>query len=448
LRGSATTRARRATTERSDERLRRELRDLQRLHRETLERQKATAEILKILANSRSDVQPVFDAIAAASLRLSGGFSATVLRVVDGNFHLAALTSTNPGGDELLRKFFPRPIAAGTVGKAVRTMLPAVCADTETDPDVPPEGRELARARGYRSNVVVPMILDGMVIGVITVARRETGSFDAHHIDLLQTFADQAVIAIENVRFFRELESASRHKSQFLTNMSHELRTPLNAIIGVSEMLLEDARDLKREDEVEPLDRVLGAARHLLALINDILDLSKIEAGKMDLHLESFLVEPLVQDVVRTIRPLAAKNANQLVATCPQDLGSIWADQTRVRQALLNLLSNANKFTERGTVTIDARRTGENGRDWVTLAVADTGIGMTHAQVGRLFQEFMQAESSTSKKYGGTGLGLVISRRFCQMMGGDITVESEQGRGSTFTIRLPVRNEETEAGTG
>jgi signal transduction histidine kinase len=198
-------------------------------------------------------------------------------------------------------------------------------------------------------------------------------------------------------------------------------------------MLREDAEALKQD--TEPLDRVLGAGRHLLALINDIIDLSKIEAGRMELQLETFPLAPLIADVVKTIEPLAAKNANQVAVNCDGAIGTLHADQMRLRQALLNLLSNANKFTERGTISVDARQ--EDGRDCVTIEVADTGIGMTPEQVGKLFQEFSQADASTTRKYGGTGLGLAISKRFCQMMGGDITVESEPGRGSTFTIRLP-----------
>jgi signal transduction histidine kinase len=233
----------------------------------------------------------------------------------------------------------------------------------------------------------------------------------------------------------RQLAEASQHKSQFLANMSHELRTPLNAIIGVSEMLREDAEAAKQD--LEPLDRVLGAGRHLLALINDILDLSKIEAGRMELHLETFSLVPLIEDVAKTIEPMAAKNGNRVIIDCPADLGTIHADQTRFRQSLLNLASNANKFTEKGTVTITAQSQRKDGHDWITIAVTDTGIGMTPEQMGKLFQEFSQASSSTASKYGGTGLGLAISKRFCQMMGGDITVESEPSRGSTFTIRLP-----------
>jgi signal transduction histidine kinase len=184
-------------------------------------------------------------------------------------------------------------------------------------------------------------------------------------------------------------------------------------------------------------DRVLGAGRHLLTLINDILDLSKIEAGRMELHLNTFPLLPVIKDVAKTIEPMAMKNGNRFLIDCPADLGTIHADQTRFRQSLLNLASNANKFTEKGTITIAAHQRQDNGRDWITIAVTDTGIGMTPEQMGKLFQEFSQASSATASKYGGTGLGLAISRRFCQMMGGDITVESEPGRGSTFTIRLP-----------
>jgi signal transduction histidine kinase len=335
----------------------------------------------------------------------------------------------------------PFEAAEGSVlGRAVKQRHPIQVEDVLADPNYTfLEGQKRA---GFRTVLGVPLIREGVPLGAMILMRKTAKPFTAKQIELVTTFADQAVIAIENVRLFdeiqdksRQLAEASQHKSQFLANMSHELRTPLNAIIGVSEMLREDAEALKQD--LEPLDRVLGAARHLLALINDILDLSKIEAGRMELQLEPFALEPLISNVVKTIEPLAAKNGNQVAVHCDEAIGTLHADQMRLRQALLNLMSNANKFTERGTITVNAGQEQEDGRDWVTIAVADTGIGMTLEQTGKLFQEFSQADASTTRKYGGTGLGLAISKRFCQMMGGDITVQSEPGQGSTFTIRLP-----------
>ena len=234
-------------------------------------------------------------------------------------------------------------------------------------------------------------------------------------------------------------EEANRAKSTFLANMSHELRTPLNAVIGYSEMLIEDAEDLGQEDFIPDLEKIKAAGKHLLALINEVLDLSKIEAGKMELYLEDFDVHAMVKDVTSTIQPLIDKNANELAVNCPPQIGIMHADLTKVRQALFNLLSNAAKFTEKGTITLSVEEKTEQGRSALYFSVKDTGIGMTREQLGRLFQAFSQAEASTSRKYGGTGLGLVISKRFSQMMGGDIDVASQYGSGTTFTVRLPRR---------
>ncbi|MEM7482358.1 MAG: response regulator [Acidobacteriota bacterium] len=233
-------------------------------------------------------------------------------------------------------------------------------------------------------------------------------------------------------------ERANRAKSRFLANMSHELRTPMNAIIGYSEMLLEDAEDMGQEETVPDLKRIVAASKHLLALINDILDLSKIEAGKMTLHLENFEIGALLDDVVSTIQPLVEKNSNRLEVKVAPELGTMKADQIKVRQILFNLLSNACKFTDQGTisVTAESHRVGEAAG--VRFRVSDTGIGMDEDQVTRVFEAFTQADSSTTREYGGTGLGLTISKRFCHLMGGEIIVESDRGQGTTFVVDLPL----------
>jgi signal transduction histidine kinase/CheY-like chemotaxis protein/HAMP domain-containing protein len=233
-------------------------------------------------------------------------------------------------------------------------------------------------------------------------------------------------------------ETANRTKSQFLANMSHELRTPLNAIIGYSEILQEDVADLGRDSLVPDLTKIEEAGRHLLGLINDILDLSKVEAGRMDIFLEDVEIVPLLEEVRAIIVPLAEKNGNAVEYRMADNLGSMYTDRTKLKQSLLNILSNANKFTENGRVTLVAERI-QNGRRAVRFAISDTGIGMTEEQLGWLFQAFSQAHTTTSQKYGGTGLGLVITRNFCQLLGGDVTVASKSGEGSTFTITLPDR---------
>ena len=258
------------------------------------------------------------------------------------------------------------------------------------------------------------------------MSRRTPGPFPPEVLALLQTFATQSALAIDNARLYRALEEASGHKSAFLANMSHELRTPLNAIIGYSEMLQEEAEDLGEEAFIPDLQKVNAAGKHLLGLINDILDLSKIEAGRMDLDLSTSDVGQTIRDVQSIVQPLVEKNGNTLMVSCPDDLGSMHADQTKVRQTLFNLLSNAAKFTDHGTISLTVARESD---DWLTFAVSDTGIGMTEEQLGRLFEAFSQAEASTRSKYGGTGLGLAISRHFCRLMGGDLTVESVYGQG-------------------
>jgi signal transduction histidine kinase len=433
---NAALRATQRELETSQEALIRRTRELS----DAVEELRALGEVSQAVS-STIDLETVLTTIVAKATALSKT-EAGAIYVFDDAGQEFRLRATFGLDDAVVAKIKDRHIHIDdtAIGQAAKERRPIQIPDVQKDPsslvlDV------IVRA-GFRALLIVPLLGAERIVGALVVRRRQPGEFPNSTVDLLQTFAAQSVLAIQNARLFvtveeksQQLEIASKHKSQFLANMSHELRTPLNAIIGVTEMLQEDAE--ASQQDTEPFDRVLGAGRHLLALINDILDLSKIEAGRMELHLESFALAPLINDVVKTIEPLAAKNTNQVAARCDVALGTMHADQMRLRQTLLNLLSNANKFTDRGTITVDAHQQQENGRDWITLAVADTGIGMTAEQMDKLFQEFSQASSTTASKYGGTGLGLAISRRFCQMMGGDITVESVPGRGSTFTVRLP-----------
>jgi signal transduction histidine kinase/DNA-binding response OmpR family regulator len=402
--------------------------------------------------SSSLDLETVLATVIAHAVRLADADSGTLYQYdeADGVFDPRANFGVS---DEMIEELRGSRIGLGDgpVGMCAVKRVPVHVTDVEQSA----QGVSILWAHdGIRAVVAVPLLRDEHVTGALVIRRKISGEFAPSIVKLLQTLASQSVLAIENARLFKDsqakseqLAEASKLKSQFLANMSHELRTPLNAIIGLTEMLHEDARDLKRAEELEPLERVLRAAHHLLELINDILDLSKIEAGRMDMHVETFAVAPLVDDVITTISPAAAKNGNKITVYCPQDIGQMHADQTRIRQALLNLVSNANKFTEQGCVTVDVARVISNGSEEITMAVSDTGIGMSSEQVGRLFQEFVQADSSTTRKYGGTGLGLSISRRFCQMMGGEITVESQLGKGSKFTMRLPARIEAVQPAT-
>jgi PAS domain S-box-containing protein len=293
-------------------------------------------------------------------------------------------------------------------------------------------GRRSAVERTYRtkSGRPIPVLFSSAEM------RNGSGLLEGY-VWLAQDMTELKRVQGELVRAKDAAEEANRAKSAFLANMSHELRTPLNAVIGYSEMLQDVATDQGLSDFLPDLDRIRSAGKHLLGMINDVLDLSKIEAGKVELSIESLDVSPLVEDAASTIRPLVEHNSNRLEVACAEPLGAMLGDHTRVRQVLFNLLSNACKFTEKGLIRLEAKRIRRKGSDWIQFRVTDTGIGMSPEQLDRLYRPFMQADASTTRKYGGTGLGLAISREFCQMMGGTLSAESELGKGSAFTVRLP-----------
>ena len=413
--------------------------------RRALDWQTATAETLKVMAGSRSDTQPVFDSIIRNAVRLCGGMFGGVYRYDGELIHFAAGYNVAPQALERIRIKYPVRIDDPSVvsSRAILTREVIRVDDVHADPYY--DRQHAAGAGEWRRLLAVPMLLDGNPLGVIVICWANPGVTPKRNEEMVKTFADQAVLAIENVRIFhelqekgRELEIASRHKSEFLANMSHELRTPLNAIIGYSEMLREEAGSDGKPIATE-LGRIAAAGKHLLQLINAVLDLSKIEAGKMEVALEDFSVHDLIEGIVAVIEPLAQKNSNQLQIRVREEVEGMRADATKVRQALFNVLANACKFTSKGTVSLDVASEADASGDWIRFTIADTGIGMTQEQMSRLFQDFTQVDRETTRKYGGTGLGLALSRRLCRMMGGDISVKSDYGRGSEFTVRLPAR---------
>jgi signal transduction histidine kinase len=591
--------------------------------RETLEQQTATGEILGVISSSPTDVQPVFETIVASCKRLLSARSAAVLLMVERELRLAAFTPTSPAADDELRRFYPRPLDGNAAHSlAARERVPFVISDTETDDRLPPDARTVARARGYRSMLIVPMLRKGETIGTISASRSTAGSFSDKDIALLQTFADQAVIAIENVRLFTELqqrtrdlaqsleevgalsevsravssslhlrrvldtvasyavnlsgcdaagvfeynaerqaydvvasrnldaaflealrgtaidlrrsmirraaqsgepvqipdlsvataegmqlrdmtlaggfrallavpmggegdtrglvlfrraagafddrvvnlvtalanqsrvaienahlfleieekgqqlEVANRHKSEFLANMSHELRTPLNAIIGFSEVLLERMFGEVNDKQEEYLQDIFTSGKHLLSLINDILDLSKVEAGRMELELTTFSLPMAIDNALTLVRTRAENHGITLELDVDGRLGDFVGDERKIKQILVNLLSNAVKFTsEGGRVGVHAGLANGN----VEISVSDTGIGIAHEDQALIFEEFRQAGPDHVGKREGTGLGLTLTRKFVELHGGSIWVKSEVGHGSTFTFTLPVR---------
>ncbi|MHB8573837.1 MAG: sensor histidine kinase [Dehalococcoidia bacterium] len=412
--------------------------------RDALEQQTATSEILRAISTSPTDPSRALQLVLESAARFTGVPNLGILQVRGDTFRLEAVlnpkrfrSSTPPIGSTWLlaeRSFFALAI------RGARTMH---FADLRESLAEFPDSRRLVE-RGIRTAIAIPLLHEERAIGLLTSMRPEVQPYTPGEIALFERFAVHATIAIENARLYRELQEsnrqldeASQHKSAFLSAMSHELRTPLNAVIGYSEILQEECEDAGYTDLIPDLEKINASGKHLLSLISNVLDLSKIEAGKMDLSVEDFSVEQLLGEVAAVVPPLIDKNANRFVLDAAPNLGGMQTDQTKLRQCLLNLLSNAAKFTERGTVTLAVTRGSQPEGGWLTFAVTDTGIGMTEEQQGRLFEAFTQAEAGTGGRYGGTGLGLALSREFCRQLGGDISVTSEPGKGSTFTIRLP-----------
>jgi signal transduction histidine kinase len=391
--------------------------------------------------NSTLDLQTVLSTIVAKSVQLSGT-DAGAIYVFEEMQQLFRLRAAFGFSEELIAAVEDQHLGASdAIRQATQDKQPQETSDIGDE--LPSPLREIAMQAGYRARLIVPLVSADQVVGALVIRRKQPGEFPKGTIHLLQTFAAQSVLAIQNARLFaeieyknRQLQLASENKSQFVSSMSHELRTPLNAIIGLTEMMVTNAARFGTEKALEPLQRVNRAGTHLLGLINQVLDLSKIEAGKLELNPQTVQLTPLIDEVVGTARQLAEQNKNRLVVDAQENLGALTVDPMRLRQILLNLLSNACKFTKGGEVNLKARRLVE-GRDWIEIAVADSGIGMTPEQQAKLFEEFTQADATTAQRFGGTGLGLAIARKLARMMGGDVTVTSEPGKGSVFTVRLP-----------
>ncbi len=357
--------------------------------------------------NSTIDLQTVLSTIVAKAVQISNT-DAGVIYVFDELDQTLRVRATYGLSEELVAAI-QLAGASDALRRAIQDRQPLEIADIRDEPPSPV--REIAMRAGFRARLVVPLVGTERVVGALVIRRKQPGKFPKGTIHLLQTFAAQSVLAIQNARLF-------------------------HAIIGLTEMMVTNAARFGTEKALEPLRRVNAAGTHLLSLINEILDLSKIEAGKLELNLERVDLPRLVDEVIGTAGQLAEKNKNRLVVEAQENVGALTADPMRLKQILLNLLSNACKFTKEGEVALRLRVA--DGRDWVELAIADTGIGLTAEQQAKLFQDFTQADSLTARRYGGTGLGLAISRKLARMMGGDVTVTSEPGKGSVFSVRLPT----------
>jgi len=409
----------------------------------SVEELKALGEVSQAVS-STLDLQTVLATIVAHAAVLSGTEAGAIYEF-DETTEEFKLRATHGMSEELIQAVREAPIKLGetVVGRAGLTREAVQVPDILDEPVYPL--REAVQRAGFRALLAVPLLREEKIIGALEVRRREPGQFQKETVDLLQNFATQSALAIQNAHLFREIEEkgrqleiASKHKSEFLANMSHELRTPLNAILGYAELILDKIYGDVPEKIQDVLERLEKNGRHLLGLINDVLDLSKIEAGQLTLSVNEYSMKEVVQTVFTSVESLAAEKNLELKITIPPDLPSGKGDEQRITQVLLNLLGNAIKFTEEGEVRVEAK--ASNGT--FLVSVSDTGPGLSEADQKKIFEEFRQADSSSTRKKGGTGLGLSIAKRIIEMHGGRIWVESNLGKGSTFRFTLPVRVEQ------
>jgi signal transduction histidine kinase len=406
----------------------------------------ALAEVSKAV-NSTLDLDTVLQTIVAKAVQLSDTDAGTIY-VFSSTRQQFRLRATFGMSNELIAAIFNQPIGLNDpgIGDAARRRTPIQVPDLTEG--APSSVQKIVLDAGYRSVLVVPLLRPNKIVGALVVRRRKPGEFDEQVVRLMETFAAQSVLAIQNAKLFREieekgreLEAASRHKSQFLANMSHELRTPLNSVLGFTELLVDGIYGELPDKAKTTVARVQANGRHLLGLINDVLDLSKIEAGQLTLALEDYSVGQIVRSAVTAVEPLAHSKGLSLAATVAENLPLGRGDERRLTQVLLNLAGNAVKFTETGA--LDIRADAVDGH--FEISVRDTGPGIAPKDQVLIFEEFQQVDNSSTKQKGGTGLGLAISKRIVEMHGGTISVESVPGSGSTFRMRIPIRVEDVKA---
>jgi len=412
--------------------------------KDSLARETAIADMLKVIGRSSFELQTVLDTLVESAARLCGADYGWLFQRSGEVFNCAASYGNPTEVHARIKDYFrnrPLPAERGSItGRAALEGRVIHVADVLADPGYTLS--EAQRIGGYRAALGVPLLREGNVVGVIVLARTEPQPFSAQQIDLATTLADQAVIAIENTRLFneiqekgRQLEIASRHKSEFLANVSHELRTPLNAIIGFTRIVMRRSKESLEAKQFENLEKILSSGEQLLGLINAILDLSKIEAGRIEMKANEVPLALVLEQCVRTVEPLVKADAVTLVKEFDGRLPQMYTDEEKLRQIVINLLSNAAKFTAQGSIRVRAK--AANGT--VVIAVADTGIGIPSDKLELIFEEFEQVDASSTRAHGGTGLGLAIARRLARLMGGDVVAESALGSGSTFTLKLPLR---------